>query len=210
MSCSKCPTIPCSCRKIYISSKDRTKELKCNSCKKTTVARYSYRKKKNCCDNIAFGLITVKGEYIRQRNNWEENTVELDKNVTNKNISSVQHLGPGRFKINFKNGVFNDNPDNRYPVIHVTPCESGILTEVVDIDENNNEIILSEIFPTEQAVVLCTYVDNLSAIVTTGRILSGIIQEEEPPVQTIPIVGPPIVTDDVSFYFTAFQANSLF
>lgn len=203
MSCSKCPTVPCSCRKMYTCSR----ECPYSSFKKTRKISFPYNKPKKWCDNTAFGLITVKGKYIRQRNNWKDNTVELDQTVTNKNISSVKHLGPGRFKINFNNGVFNDGPDKRFPVIHVTPCESSILTEVVDVDDDNNEIILSEIFPTEQAVVLCTYVDNLSAIITTGRVLSGLIQDENPPIQTIPIIGPPIVTDDVSFYFTAFQSN---
>ena len=145
------------------------------------------------CDNVAFGLVHVS-----------ESNASLDNNTSNKNIKSVERLGVGRYKITWKIGTFSRKPDKRAPVINVTPCESGVLQQVMGTDSDGNPIILSEFFPSEQAVVLCQHVDNKSAIVITGRV---IIPSDSPPVNLPPIIGPPQVTGDVDFYIHAIQAN---
>ena len=59
----------------------------------------------------------------------------------------------------------------------------------------------------EQPVLLAQYVDNSMCIVKTGRVLSGYIENPDPPKNIFQAVGPPVVTDDVDFYFCALQAN---
>ncbi len=150
---------------------------------------------KQCCypcpdnkDITAFGRIHVEGDS-------EEPVASLDNNVSNKNIASVKALSAGRFKITFKADTFSCGPDKRAPVVLVSPCESGVIEQVIGQDNEGQDIILSELFPSEQAVVLCNRVDNESATVITGRVPSD-----------LPI-GPPVVTNDVDFEFFAVQNN---
>ena len=108
---------------------------------------------------------------------------------------NVEVLSFGRYKVTWDPCVFDGKCDKRAPVINVTPCESGVLKQVIGKDADGNDIILSELFPSEQAVVLCEHVDNKSAIIITGRNLVRVPK------------GPPVVTGDVDFYIHAVQAG---
>jgi hypothetical protein len=177
--------------KPYCSCKPEPKP--CSSCKPSS-----------CGDNVAYALIKVNSGSRRRRHGKDDTTAQVDKNVSSRNIESVERVAFGRYKVTWCPGTFNCGPEKRAPVINVTPCESGALTEIVGHDSNGNDIILSELFPTEQAVVLCYHVDNCSAIVTTGRIIAPEDPTDPPPISE-PIIGPPQVTGDVSFYIHAIQ-----
>lgn len=177
------------------------------------------------CDNVAFGRINVELDYLvdaesnHQNNGCEhcccckqhqkdaqQNKGLLDENISNKNIRYVERIGSGRYKVYFKEGTFTNNckVTNLAPIIMLTPCESNVLDQTVNTDAQGNPIIASELFPTEQAVVLCNYVDGDCAIIITGRTLTGSGSPEEP--VDGPVGSFPLVTNDVSFEIYARQA----
>lgn len=190
------------CRKCEQMRKDR--EGCKNSCSyKVNKDRESHGDRSNKRPvNIAFGRIDVRSGGSKSRSRRDRRSASLDKNASSLNIESVEEIDYGRYKVTFKCGTFNCGPDLRAPVVLATPCESGALNQVLGTDNAGNDVIVSELFPTEKAVVLCNHVDHESIIVVTGRTFV----EENSPSEPL-FNGVPVVTNDVSFNLYVVQAD---
>lgn len=138
----------------------------------------------------------------------------LDKTVSNAYICKVENIGLGRYKIYFDE-CFCNRCDDRKPVIQVTPCESLTVEDREYVDKNGNNVTISEIILSEQAVVLCDNVTCTSAIVTTGRRFTFTNPQDNdnlliPEIESDEIQEAsffvPVASNDVDFYFTAYLA----
>jgi len=145
--------------------------------------------------NMAFAKIKSLGQPVHFPVE-SDHVVDVDESVSNSGIAKVVRTHVGRYRVYFKKGLFCRSPDKRPPVVTITPCESNFLPIPLHSRNEPDPPTLSELFPSENAVVRCANLTCKYVDIITGR--AAFIPS---------ITLPPRVTDDVDFFITAVQSN---
>jgi hypothetical protein len=65
-------------------------------------------------NNTAFARIRSNGDPLLDP--------EIDESASNRNIDSVERIATGRYRVHFKDGIFNGEPDKRSPLVFINAC----------------------------------------------------------------------------------------